>query len=148
MGKLTEIHKKKKDTKKAKRDKGFKDGRRFLSSVTGEYYRSSWEVELIELLTDLGIRFEYENKRFYFRAERESYLPDIYLPDYGVYIEIKGYMDRRSEKRCRLFRKYCGTEYGFFLYMQEERDIILKSPTSLIPFLEVAREECMRRRMS
>lgn len=116
------------------------DGRRFWSEKLQMPFRSNWEIELAELMTDLEIKWEYEPERFYFRAESESYLPDFYLPEWNVWIEVKGYMDKRSERRCRLFRAYHGAETGFFLYMKEERENILKKPELLFACLEVAQE--------
>lgn len=117
------------------------NGRKFVSQKLGMTFRSNWEIELAELLHELGIEFEYEPRRFYFRAEGESYLPDFYLPQYNVWIEVKGYMDKRSLKRCKLFKKYCGAEYGFFLYEKEERELILKSPALLFTYIEIAQKE-------
>jgi len=147
MSRLMNIHNEKKETKKAKRDKAFKDGRRFWSEKEKRFFRSTWEIECAEMLTDLGITYEYENKRFYFEGHKTSYLPDIYLPEYGVYIEIKGWMDKLSEKRCRLFRKYKGHEYGYLIWMSEERQACLNNPTVLISLIEIAKEEMLRRRL-
>lgn len=120
------------------------ESRKFFSEKLDMYFRSSWEVELAEILTELGIAFEFEPERIFFDKERESYLPDFYLPEYNVWIEVKGYMDKRSEKRCKLFKKYLGAETGFFLYMKEERELILRSPELLFTYIEIAQEELER----
>lgn len=117
------------------------ESRKFFSAKLDMYFRSSWEVELAEILTELGIAFEFEPERFFFDVEKESYLPDFYLTEYNVWIEVKGYMDKRSEKRCKLFKKHLGAETGFFLYMKEERELILKSPELLFTYIEIAQEE-------
>jgi hypothetical protein len=123
----------------------YRDGRRFYSSKLDMMFRSNWEIELAELLSELGISFQYEPQRFYFRAERESYLPDFYLPAYNTFIEVKGYMDMRSQKRCQLFKKKYGKAYGYFLWEKEERELILKNPELIFTFLEVAQKEQERR---
>lgn len=120
------------------------NGRRFISEKLGMTFRSNWEIELAELLQKLGIKFEYEPERFYFRAENESYLPDFYLPEYNVWIEVKGYMDKKSLRRVKLFKKYHGAETGFFLYEREERELILKSPGLLFTYIEIAQKEQKR----
>ena len=117
------------------------NGRRFVSGKLGMTFRSNWEIEIAELLHELGIEFEYEPERFYFRAEGESYLPDFYLPEYNVWIEVKGYMDKKSLKRVKLFKKYYGAEYGFFLYEKEERELILNNPALLFTYIEIAQKE-------
>ena len=119
------------------------DGRRFVSEKLGMAFRSKWEIELAELMTDLGIEWVYEPERVYFRAEGESYVYDFYLPEYNVVIEVKGYMDKKSQRRIRLFRKYYKHKYGFFLYEKEERDlIIIKGMTEvLLQLIEIAQKE-------
>jgi hypothetical protein len=120
------------------------NGRKFVSQQLRMTFRSSWEVELAELMDDLGIKFKYETKRFYFSVEHESYLPDFFLPEYNVWIEVKGYMDKKSLRRCKLFKKYYGAEYGFFLYEKEERELILKNPALLFTYIEIAQEQQIR----
>ena len=53
--------------------------------------KSSYEVSICSLLSELGINYEYEFKRFgyYFNGSYHSYYPDIYLKDYDLYLEIK-----------------------------------------------------------
>lgn len=129
----------------SQRSKKRKDnGRRFVSQRLKMNFRSNWEIELAELMADLGIHFEYEPKRFFYKAEQESYLPDFYLPEYNVWIEVKGFMDKRSLKRVKLFRKYQGKQYGFFLYEKEERDLIRANPELIYTFIEIAKNEVKR----
>ena len=118
---------------------------KFFSEKLGIGMRSSWEVELAELMFELGIKFKYEPQRFYFRAERESYLPDFYLPEYDCWIEVKGFMDKRSERRCKLFVKYHGKESGYFLFMKEERELVLNNPELIYTYIDIAKAEQRRR---
>ena len=119
-------------------------GRRFISEKLGIAFRSTWEIELAELMTELGIEWQYEPQRVYFREEHESYLPDFYLPEYNVWIEVKGYMDKRSLRRCKLFKKHFGGTYGFFLYEKEERELVLNNPALLFTYIEIAQRELER----
>ena len=114
------------------------EGRRFYSDKLKMYFRSNWEIELAEILSELNIAFEYEPKRFYFRAESESYLPDFYLTDYNCWIEVKGWMDKRSLKRVKLFKKYHGKTTAFFLYEKDERELVLGQPELIKMFIELA----------
>lgn len=109
---------------------------RFYSAKLHMQFRSSWEVTIAELLSDLDVKFDYEPKRFYFRREKESYLPDFFLPEYNLFIEVKGYMDKRSERRCRLFKKYYTGVYQFFILEKLEYELILKNPELLMMFIE------------
>jgi len=120
------------------------NGRRFVSQKLQMTFRSNWEIELAEIMTELGIAFEYEPKRFYFRKEHESYLPDFFLPDYNCWIEVKGYMDKRSLRRCKLFKQYFRGKVAFFLFEKEERELTLKSPALLFTYIEAAQEGLRR----
>lgn len=125
------------------------NGRKFVSEKLEMAFRSNWEIELAELLHELGIKFEYEPERFYFRNENESYLPDFYLPEFNCWIEVKGYMDKRSLRRVKLFKKYYGKDYAFFLYEKEERELILNNPELIYSYIEIAQKEYERvKRMS
>lgn len=143
---LINIHLDRQSPKGKPKKKAYKEGLRYYSEMEAKMFRSTWEVELAELLTSLDIPYEYEPKRFYYKSHKESYLPDFYLPTYNVYLECKGYMDKRSQKRCKLFRQYQGSQYGFFLYMKEERDIILGNPEMIYTYLGIAQEELQRRK--
>jgi hypothetical protein len=124
-----------------------KEGRRFHSEKLNMDFRSNWEVELAELMDEMGIKFLYEPERFYFRAESESYLPDFYLIDYNCFIEVKGYFDKRSQKRVKLFKKYYGAKYAFFLYEKEERELVLNEPALLFALIEFAQRELEREQL-
>jgi hypothetical protein len=130
-----------------KRRKKESEGRRFHSEKLNMDFRSNWEVELAELMNELGIEFVYEPKRFFFRVEGESYLPDFYLPEYNCWIEVKGFMDKKSLRRIKLFKKYHKAEYAFFLYEKEERELVLKEPALLFVFIELAQRELEREQL-
>ena len=142
---LSKIHLDRQTSAVTPKKKAYKNGLRFYSEKEAKMFRSNWEIELAELLTSLGITYEYEPTRFFYKAERESYLPDIYLPEYDTFIEVKGYMDKRSLKRCNLFRKYQGNRYGFILYEKEERELILNEPALIYTYLGIAQEELRRK---
>jgi len=72
----------------------------------GETYRSTWEANFARILRFKNIDYKYEVKRFEFKNEQKSYLPDFYLPIYNQYIEVKGFMSDEAKQRIELFRKY------------------------------------------
>lgn len=115
-------------------------GRKFWSKETQCEMRSSWEVEIARILTELNIRFLYEPKRFYYRKERESYLPDFYLPDQDVWIEVKGYYDNQSRRRQKLFAKY-NKDQVLFMIFEKEYKAILKDPRILQQMIIIAKAE-------
>ena len=69
----------------------------------GQSFRSSWEVRVAKRLDEFGIRWEYEAHRF--DLGECTYLPDFYLPDQGVFWEVKGWLDARSQRKTLLFRE-------------------------------------------
>ena len=56
---------------------------------------SSWEVECAKKLDELGVKWERTEdiklKYIDKRAQTRNYIPDFYLPDYDMYLEVKGY---------------------------------------------------------
>lgn len=74
-----------------------------------QYFRSSWEANTARLLDFQGRKWEFEKKTFWFeniRRGTRSYLPDFYLPEEDLYIEVKGYMDSKSITKLKRMDKY------------------------------------------
>ena len=66
-------------------------------------FRSSYERKYAEFLDENGIDWLYEPKNF--DLNTTTYLPDFYLIDSGVFIEIKGYMGKDAQMKIDLFRE-------------------------------------------
>jgi hypothetical protein len=64
---------------------------------------SSYERKVSDWFYNHDVNHIYEFKRFYFG--RFSYLPDYYIPELDLWIEVKGFMDTRSKLQIRLFRR-------------------------------------------
>jgi len=87
-----------------------------------QYFRSAWEANVARTLNHLHIEWKYEYKRFDFNEENEgvlSYQPDFYLPQYDKWIEVKGWMDKKSKQRLKLFEKYYPKEYLKLILIDE-----------------------------
>jgi hypothetical protein len=70
----------------------------------GEHvFRSGYEVRVAKALDVMGVRWEYEPKRFDFGDF--TYAPDFYLPDDGVYWEVKGWYGPDSRRKVERFRR-------------------------------------------
>ncbi len=54
-------------------------------------FRSRTEARVAELLDRQGVSWVYELKRF--DLDSTTYLPDFYLPDLAMYLEVKGYIE-------------------------------------------------------
>lgn len=82
----------------------------------GYRFRSRLEARWAVFFDALGVRYEYEPEGFEL-GDREYYLPDFYLNDFELYIEIKPF-DRSVvqyvgdnntwEQKCARFRNYTG----------------------------------------
>jgi len=68
------------------------------------YVRSSWEANIARLLNFLDLHYAYEAKRF--ELKNGSYCPDFYLPEYDMYIEVKGYPDETYKKAIQFTLEY------------------------------------------
>ena len=58
----------------------------------GVSYRSTWEVEVAKVLDSMQILYKYEYTRFKWvdaKGIERLYIPDFYLPDYNLYLEVK-----------------------------------------------------------
>lgn len=69
----------------------------------GVAFRSTWEVRAARALDALGVRWEYESRRF--DLVSQTYAPDFYLPDDGAVWEVKGYFGPKSQRTVGLFRE-------------------------------------------
>lgn len=56
----------------------------------GTWMRSSWEFAFAKWCRKHGIKYRHEPR--WFVLQSGSYLPDFYLPDFNLYIEIKGFL--------------------------------------------------------
>lgn len=59
---------------------------------------SSWEVEVAKFLDSYNIQWEKPITGFDYIYEGKThiYYPDFYLPDFNIYIEVKGYKRKRD----------------------------------------------------
>lgn len=57
-------------------------------------------------LDEAGIQWDYEPKRF--KLSACTYLPDFYLPEFDIWVEVKGWMDPTSQKKIDSFRQETG----------------------------------------
>ncbi|MGY0013256.1 hypothetical protein [Bacillus anthracis] len=141
---LIKIHLDRQTPKDKPKKKAYESGLKYYSEKENRLFRSTWEIFLAETLTSLGIKYLYEPERKYFKAEKESYLCDFFLPDYNVWVEVKGWMDKRSARRIKLFLKYYSGNTGFFLVEKEEMELFKENPELIFTYIEIAQEEMRR----
>lgn len=77
--------------------------------------RSGWEADLLRWFSHQGIRWEFEPLRFEFPGVKrgaKSYLPDIWLPDEDIWIEVKGRLMSSDKTRIKRFKKFYPEEFA------------------------------------
>lgn len=103
------------------------------ADLQGMFFRSAWEANIARVLNYENIAWRYEPKTFYFQnSEVVSYMPDFYLPEYDLWVEVKGWMDEKSQKKLKAF----GEEYPHeklylldsFIYREVEKEYENKIP--------------------
>tara|TARA_B100000212_G_C27369129_1_gene531735 strand:- start:770 stop:1186 length:417 start_codon:yes stop_codon:yes gene_type:complete len=86
------------------RRKKKKRGKKKLWSKKSEFIKldgtkvvmdSTWEVACAERLDELGVEWSRDPKmKLQYRTQKlklRNYIPDFYLPDHDIYLEVKGY---------------------------------------------------------
>lgn len=63
----------------------------------GHYVRSSWESNFCRILKHFGVPYEYEKQRVSITDEEGKlvWIPDLYIPEMKLLVEIKGQRDKR-----------------------------------------------------
>jgi len=63
----------------------------------GVTFKGSWEVIVAKWFDKNNIKWKYESKSFDYEWNgTRKYFPDFYLPDFNVYVEVKGYETERD----------------------------------------------------
>jgi uncharacterized Zn-finger protein len=71
------------------------------------WMRSTWESAFAKWCDKNLIKWQYEPKTF--DLGNITYTPDFYLPEFNLYIEIKGWWRDNAKIKFKLFKqKYCG----------------------------------------
>ena len=100
----------------------------------GIKFRSSWEAEVAHQLDESGILWEYEQHRFNVNNGKEIikpnkqrlpkytiYIPDFYLPEFNIYLEVKGWWRKENLEKVLKFRSH-----GYKLTIIMEKDLYNK----------------------
>ena len=78
-----------------------KSGKR--EDLKDQYFRSTWEANFARILNLQDITWEYEHKIY--KLKTISYTPDFWLPVEQRYVELKGWMNERSQRQIDEFRE-------------------------------------------
>ena len=72
-----------------------------------DVFDSDWELEFVKFLDIHNIKWIRKISPFIYiyKNSEHRYFPDLYLPDYDLYIEIKGYCTERDKAKWEQFDK-------------------------------------------
>lgn len=73
----------------------------------GLTFDGSWELKFYEWCLSKNIKI-IDNKEFFdyiFKGKSHLYNPDFYLPDYDIFVEVKGYYDEKDLAKWEHFNK-------------------------------------------
>lgn len=104
--------------------------------LNNSYFRSAWEANIARVLNYLQINWQYELRRFYFEDSVDgvlSYQPDFYLPEFDMWIEVKGWMDEKSKTRLKLFKEQYPEEYNKLMLIDQKRYYELECDYKFLP---------------
>lgn len=79
-----------------------------LKKYGGEMFRSKYEHAFAVYLKELGVKYEFEKHGEGIENITGTllhYIPDFYLPEYKLYVEIVNVMDNRLEHKMYLFKQ-------------------------------------------
>lgn len=63
----------------------------------GKILKGSWEVEVAKWLDRNNIKWEHEVKSFEYEWKgKRKYYPDFYIPEFNIFLEVKGYETERD----------------------------------------------------
>lgn len=67
----------------------------------------TWEALVARLMDEAGIRWQRNRRGFAYigrDGKRHLYFPDFYLPDYDLFVEVKGYLDDDARHKLACFK--------------------------------------------
>ena len=128
--------------------KGEQQGENFIT-LKEETVKSHQELVIANFLTLNGIRYLYEESYEFktYTIEKRQYLPDFYLPDYGIYIEHFG-IDRDNKTAPYVNNKEYLEGMAWKVALHEEKNTILVQTFSYEftenKLLELLKEKLLR----
>lgn len=80
----------------------------YRPDLNNTFFRSTWEANFARICNYYNTKWEFENNKYrcYFEKESMTYLPDFYLPEYDIYVEISGFVSNNKKLKLQLFNKY------------------------------------------
>ncbi len=88
---------------------------------------STWEVALAKKLDELEIKWHRDENMILeyrtVRGRKRKYIPDFYLPDYNLYVEVKGYWTDAARHKMKDVVERNQVEMLFLESLQDIEDV-------------------------
>jgi hypothetical protein len=75
----------------------------FFDKELNMYFRSLYEANVARLLIKYNITYLYEP--YFVVYGHKKYVPDFYLPEKGLFLEVKGLWRRGTKRKLRKWKK-------------------------------------------
>lgn len=107
-----------------------KGGRAKWYTVAGQSVQGTWERNVALKLEELGIQWKKlktnkDTLEYVMDGKIRRYTPDFYLPDYDVYLEIKGHWWGRDKEKMNIVMK-THKDKNIFIAEKEQYEKILQ----------------------
>ena len=93
-------------TKKTSKDESLEWAKKAYAKLKNKQdikFRSGLEKQVADLLSELGVSYEYESKKISYVIQHR-YTPDFVLPNH-VILECKGYWDAQDRRKIKTIKK-------------------------------------------
>lgn len=123
------------------KSRGAAHGKREL--YKGQYFRSTYETRFARVLDEHNINWQYE-PRGWVVQNKKAYVPDFYINDYDLWVEIKGWWrDDAREKFISFINEY--DDLNIALIMSDELKLLENKVITIETIVNNTRirEECL-----
>lgn len=107
-----------------------KGGRAKWYDVAGQRVQGTWERDIASKLEDLGISWvklktNKDTLKYVMNGKERSYTPDFYLPEFDMYLEIKGFWWGDDREKMRIVLETHKDKRIVIVEKQEYEQILL-----------------------
>jgi hypothetical protein len=68
-------------------------------------FRSNLEVQIAAQLARYEVQYEYEKHKLEYQRNPSNYIPDFYLPEQDIFIEVKGRLQTSDRVKHQLLKE-------------------------------------------
>lgn len=102
-----------------------RNGSMKASSARKAGFRSGIELAIARSLTSKDVSYEYEKTKLTYIPKPRTYVPDFYLPEQKIFIEVKGYFDKGDRVKMQLIKEQF-PDHDIRIIFQNARNKIYK----------------------